>query len=175
MTKLLVIGCVVALALAGGVQAAHADEYGRVESPALEAKLPLDMPVYTWSYDNSCAYAGDRKQGITLAGWAADLLLHGKPGDIDPRMQLSWATAARVLYHEFWHVAFNEHDEQNADLGSVVMLRWSLRTYWSMSAAQAQAQYEMVVGPIGVAAPVGTYRPMYTATAVDPLLAEGVR
>jgi hypothetical protein len=165
----------VAVAVIVASPLANASNYpplpGTVRVAALEARLPTPIMVLAWDADNSGTNALVPGTPIYLAGWATDLLLYGKPGDIDEVRQLSWAWAAYTLYHEWWHIAFHETNEQNTDLGALSVFRYALLHYWGLSVKQAQYQYELVAGEPGVTAPARTcYHPTYTPTAADPLL-----
>lgn len=135
---------------------------GAVESPLLEAKLPTAVRVFCTRNTNwSFALLQEREIYLDLNTCAA---LQNQPS------QYSFGLAAYTLFHEWWHIAFQETDEQNTDLGALTVMRYLLRTYWGMTPAQAEANYLTVAGQIGLVAPARTpYHPLYLPTAVDPL------
>ncbi len=143
-------------------QTATAAPYRATE---LEGRLPTPVEVYS-TENTYVSYAHIGQGRIYLARWVAPLLARG-PGATDEQMQASWATAAFTLYHEWWHLAFSEFNEQNTDLGAITMFRYMLRHYWGLSAAEAQNQYMQIAGPNG--ALMTYYHPAYARDAADPL------
>src|SRR6266508_3270928 len=134
-------------------------------SPALEAKLPLPYEVYVTD-DTTASHVNIGVPRIYLSAWAGRMLLSGNQYTEDPT-QLPWALAIYTLYHEFWHLAFSEHNEQNADLGALAIMRYMMRTRWGLSERDAQRNYEIIAGTAGVAR--SPYHPPYVPTAIDPL------
>ena len=106
---------------------------GAVAAPSLEARLPTPVPVYC-TQSTSHSYAMLQEPGIYLGHDVCVRLL----GQESP---LAMSRAAEVLYHEWWHVAFQETDERATECGTYSMLRYALRHFWGMSRARAQELY----------------------------------
>lgn len=121
--KVLVV-LVLALAV---VPAAHA---------GLEEKLPTAVPVHcvNTGYIGFFGRADFEHREIYIQNRLCRVLLHD-------RSSYLWPLAVEVLYHEWWHVAFQEENEHFTDCGSLVILRYMLRTRWGMTVKQAQGVY----------------------------------
>jgi hypothetical protein len=134
------LAAVVVLALA---PVAQGQTSAGVRTAELEAMLPTAVPVYCTDSDGSYAFADFPAGGIHLAGWVCELLLHGQPGDVYERLQMPWAIAVHTLYHEWWHVAFHEHDEKLTDCGAWSIFPYVLQRYWHLTAQEAQELFEV--------------------------------
>ena len=110
-----------------------------VRSPELEAKLPTPVPVYC-TQNTSASYALIPEREIYLDSPTCQSLLHDKPS-VDGHGGYSWAQNAHTLYHEWWHVAFQEYNEKQTECGAYAVYRYMLVTRWGFSASQAQAFY----------------------------------
>ena len=134
---------------------------GPPPTPDLSTKLPTPATV-TCTQNTNESYAVIADKAIFLSRDECAVL--SRPPSLNGDGWISWASAAQVLYHEWWHVATGETDEKKTDIGSLVVYRYMLRTYWGMSAALAQRYYMQAVGTTH-------YGPLaYRATKTDPLL-----
>lgn len=155
--KRLALVAAVAAALTTAGPAAAIDYPGAVRNPFLEAHLPTPVKVFCTQNTNwSFAMLQDREIYLDINTCAA---LQGQPS------QYAFERAAEVLYHEWWHVAFQETNEDHTEEGCYAILRYALRTYWGLTPAQAQADYAEAVQ-------YSPYHPHFTETTVDPLLAD---
>jgi hypothetical protein len=126
--------------------------------PELEAKIPTGIEVYVT--DNiKTNYAAPWAKQIFLMPSVCDQLMS------KPSTDFMWAYSAYALYHEWWHDAFNEYDEENTDTGAITILRSMLRKYWGLSEEEAQAIYDVI-------APHLYYNIHYDPNNHDPLLGE---
>jgi hypothetical protein len=109
-----------------------------VETPTLEAKLPTQVKVFcTQNTGYSFAVLADHEVYLDLNTCSA---LLRRPSAV------SFATAADTLYHEWWHVAFQETNEKFTECGAYAVLRYVLRRYWGLTKRAAQKAYEQAWG-----------------------------
>lgn len=133
---------------------------GATRATALEAKLPTrDVNVYCVDTGNIglFGHADFERREVFLQQRLCNVLLH-------QRSSYLWPLAVLVLYHEWWHVAFQEENEKATDCGALTILRYVLRTSWHLSRRQAQSVYD-------VAFAAAIYPPLpCKRTKHDPLL-----
>lgn len=153
MTRLLKLALAVAVFIAAlliGHQNARAAD---VRTPALEAKLPTPVPVFCTT-NTSASYALIVEREIYLDAPTCQSLLHGTPST-DGHGGYSWAQNVHTLYHEWWHVQFQERNEQRTECGTYATYRYMLRTFWGIGGQQAEAMYRATLfsfyAPLGCA------------------------
>ncbi len=160
LLKLAIAALIFYAALAIGSSNANATNYpNAVREPAIEARLPNAVTVFcTANTGMDFAYLYEREIYLDRYTCAA---LTGQPSPY------SIGLAVHTLYHEWWHVAFQELNEKNADTGSYAVMRYMLRTYWGYSARVAQEIYAASWG-------YAHYQPMAGPdNTPDPLLKAG--
>jgi len=147
--------------------------------PQLESKLPqmgnetgrAPFEVYATANTNA-SFVQIPINRIFLAKPVCEMLLYGSPKS-ELNNEFPWAFSIHTLYHEWWHLAFSEYDEKNTDLGALSVMREMMVKYWGLTPQEAQKNYELVAGKVGVEGPArSSYGPTYTPNARDPLLGD---
>jgi hypothetical protein len=118
-------------------------------SRELEAKLPTPVTVICNETKAAGGYAVLSTRTVYLDAKVCSTLLRHKPGLwAFSTSRMPWAMAAQILYHEWWHVAFQTTDEANTDCGTRAIYRNVLRRFWGLRSRLVGLLFaEMLEGP----------------------------